>query len=155
MIPAYTYSIYNTTIQIVLMTICLLFPVWWICLFVRASAACDRFGIARGKIRMWLLQKCQRANSPSLVTARTYINNWDDILMSMHQVTKHTTTRWRLSLMLMTPCSLISLIQPQKRPHAVSIPLPTHTGSTDCVQELRYDILANSLGCSCILNQWA
>lgn len=109
---------------------------------VIASAACDRFGIARGKIRMWLLQKCQHANSPSLVTARTYIN-------------KHTTTRWRLSLMLMTPCSLIILIQPQKRPHTVSIPLPTHTGSTDCVQELRYDILANSLGCSCVLHQWA
>lgn len=73
--------------------------------------------------------------------------------MSMHLVTKHTTTRWRLSLMLMTACSLIILIQPEKWPHTVSIPLPTHTGSTDCVQELRYDILANSLGCSCVLHQ--
>ena len=73
----------------------------------------------------------------------------------MQLVIKHTTTRWRLSLMLMTAWSLIILIQPQKHTYTVSTLLPMHTDSTDCVQELRYDISANSFAASCAVHQWA
>lgn len=70
----------------------------------------------------------------------------------MHLVIKHNTTRWRLSLMLMTACSLTILIQPQKHTYTVSTLLPRLTGSPDCVQELRYDISANSFASSCALH---
>lgn len=115
----------------------------------------EGFSIARGRIRMWMLQKCNHANSQSLFTVCTYINNQEDILKWMHLVIKHNITKWRLILMLMTACSLIILIQPQKHTYTASTLLPMHTGSTDCVQELRYDILANSFACSCALHQWA
>lgn len=56
-------------------------------------------------------------------------------------------------MMLMTACSLIILIQPQKHTNTVSYLLLVYTGSTDYVQELRYDSLANSFASSCTLHE--
>lgn len=83
----------------------------------------DGFSIVRGRIRMWMLQKCDHANSQSLFTVCTYINNQEDILKWMHLVIKHNTTRWRLSLMLMTACS-----------HYFDSATKTHLHCQDCCQ---------------------
>lgn len=56
-------------------------------------------------------------------------------------------------MMLMTACSAIILIQPQKHTYTVSKLLLAYAGSAVYVQELRYDISANSFASFCTLHE--
>lgn len=58
-----------------------------------------------------------------------------------------------LSMILMTACSAIILIQPQKHTYTVSKLLLAYASSAVYVQELRYDISANSFASFCTLHE--